>query len=95
MPINVAVEEPRARIVSKESDRDIIAHARVPHAYDIADDGVVEVISLAAGAADDVEGVSVQVNRVLSMSPQPLVYQIIDSRNLTDLPVHRVRLRVY
>jgi hypothetical protein len=63
MPINVAVEEPRARIVSFESDRDVIA--RVPDAHDIAFDGVVEVISGVAGAADDVEGVSVQVNRVL------------------------------
>jgi hypothetical protein len=65
MPINVAVEEPRARIVSEESDRDVIVIFYVPDAHDIADDRVVEVISLAAGAADDVEGVSVQVNRVL------------------------------
>jgi hypothetical protein len=63
MPVNVAVEEPRARIVSEESDRDVIAGA--PDAHDIAFDGVVVVISRAAGAADDVEGVSVQVNRVL------------------------------
>jgi len=63
MPIDVAVEEPRARIISKESDRDIIA--RVPNAHDIAKNGIVIVISLVAGAADDVEGVSVQVNWVL------------------------------
>lgn len=63
MPINVAVEEPRARVVSEESDRNVIA--RVPDAHNIADDGIVEVISFAVGAADDVEGVSVQVNRVL------------------------------
>ena len=66
MPINVAVEEPRARIVSEESDCDIIA--RFPDAHDIADDGVVVVISLALGAADDVEGVSVQVDRVLHLN---------------------------
>ncbi len=65
MPVNVAVEEPRARIVSEESDRDVIVIGDVPDAHDIADDRVVEVISLATGAADDVEGVSVQVNRVL------------------------------
>ncbi len=63
MPIDVAVEEPRARIISKESDRDIIA--RVPVAHDIANHGIVIVISRVAGAADDVEGVSVQVNWVL------------------------------
>ncbi len=65
MPINVAVEEPRARIISKESDRDIITRIRVPVAHDIANHGIVIVISRVAGAADDVEGVSVQVNWVL------------------------------
>jgi hypothetical protein len=55
MPINVAVEEPRARIVSEESDRDIIVIGNVPDAHDIADDRVVKVICFAAGAADDVE----------------------------------------
>ena len=63
MPIDVAVEEPRPRIVSEESDRHVIVP--VPDAHDIAFDGVIEVISAAAGATDDVEGVSVQVNRVL------------------------------
>jgi hypothetical protein len=65
MPINVAVEEPRARIVSEESDRDVIVIGYVSDAHNIADDRVVEVKCLAAGAADDVEGVSVQVNGVL------------------------------
>jgi len=65
MPINVAVEEPRARVVSEESDRDVIVIVYVPDAHDIADDGAVKVISLVAGAADDVERVSVQVNGVL------------------------------
>jgi hypothetical protein len=59
----VAVKEPRARIVSGEPDRDFIA--RIPDAHDVADDGVDEVISLATSAADDREGVPVQVNRVL------------------------------
>ena len=63
MPINVAVEEPRARIISEEPDRDVIVS--VSDAHDVADDWVVKIISLAPGAADDVEGVSVQVNRVL------------------------------
>ncbi len=63
MPIDVAVEEPRAGVISHESDRDIIA--RVPVAHDIANHGIVIVISRVPGAADDVEGVSVQVNWVL------------------------------
>ena len=41
MPINVAVEELRAMIVSEESDRDIIA--RSSDAQDVADDGVVKI----------------------------------------------------
>ena len=66
MPIDVTVEEPRARIVSEESDCDIISC--FPDAHDIADDGVFKVINLALGAADDMEGVSVQVNRVLHIN---------------------------
>ena len=42
MPINVAVEKPRARVVGKESDRDIIA--RVADAHDVADDRVIKVV---------------------------------------------------
>ena len=42
MPINVAVEEPRARVVSEESDRDIIT--RVADAHDVADDRVIKVV---------------------------------------------------
>jgi hypothetical protein len=67
VPINVAVEEPRARIVSDESDSDLIA--RLPDAHDVADNGVVKVISIAASTADDVEGVPVQVNGVLEWVP--------------------------
>jgi hypothetical protein len=63
VPINVAVEEPRARIVSDESDRDVIVI--VPDAHDVANDGVVKVISRVASTTDDVEGVPVQMNRVL------------------------------
>lgn len=42
MPIDVAVEEPRARVVGEEADRDIIAH--IAHAHDVADNGVIEVV---------------------------------------------------
>jgi hypothetical protein len=43
VPINVAVEEPRARIVSEESDRDLIA--RAADAHDVTFNGVDVVIS--------------------------------------------------
>ena len=46
----MAVEKPRARVVSKEPDRDIIA--RVADAHDVADDGVIKVVRRITGTAD-------------------------------------------
>ena len=63
MPIDVAVKEPRPRVVSLEPDRDIII--RVAEADNVAHDRVVVVVRRASRAADDVEDVSVQVDRVL------------------------------
>ena len=59
----MAVEEPRARVVREESDRDVIT--RLAHAHDVADDGVIVVVVRATSAADHVECMSVQVDRVL------------------------------
>ena len=42
MPVNVAVEEPRARVVREESNRDIVP--KVADAHDVADDGVHKVV---------------------------------------------------
>jgi hypothetical protein len=42
VPIDVAVEEPRARVVREEPDRDIISG--VADAHDVADNGVHEVV---------------------------------------------------
>jgi hypothetical protein len=42
VPVNVAVEEPRARVVREEPDRDVIA--RVADAYDVAENGVHKVV---------------------------------------------------
>ena len=50
VPINVAVEEPRARIVSKEPDRDIIAIAA--HAHDVANDRIIKVVCRITSTAD-------------------------------------------
>ena len=63
VPIDVAVEEPRARVVSPEPERNIIG--RGAGAYDVAHDGVVEVVRRVARAADDAECMSMQVDRVL------------------------------
>jgi len=59
----VAVEEPRARVVREESDRDVIT--RLAHAHDVADDGVIVVVVQVTSAADNMERMSVQVHGVL------------------------------
>ena len=63
VPIDVAVQEPRAKIVSEESDRHIIPC--ISHAHDIADDRVVIVVSRTSSTADHVEVVPMQVDRML------------------------------
>ena len=63
VPIDVAVQEPRARVVSEESDCDIIPG--ISHAHDIADDRVNIVESRISSAADHVEVVAVQMDRML------------------------------
>ena len=63
VPIDMAVEEPRARVVSYEPERNIIG--RAASAYDVAHNGIVEVVRRVACATDDVEGMSMQVDRVL------------------------------
>jgi hypothetical protein len=53
VPVNVAVEEPGARVVSEEPDRDIVA--RVAHGHDIAEDRVIEVVCRITSTTDYVE----------------------------------------
>ena len=63
VPINVAMKEPWPRVISLEPDRDIIV--RAANVYDVAQDWVVVVVRRVARAADDVEDMSMQVERVL------------------------------
>jgi hypothetical protein len=63
VPINVTVKEPRSRVVSKEPNRDIIS--RFTNAHDVADHRVIKVVRRAISAADNMERVSVQVDRML------------------------------
>ena len=63
MPVNVTVEEPRARIVRLEPDRDIIT--LISDAHNVTDDGVIIVVGVIARAANNVERVTVQVHGVL------------------------------
>jgi len=63
VPVDVTVEEPWARVVRLEPDRDIIASSS--DAHNITDDGVIIVVGLVARATDNVERVAVQVHGVL------------------------------
>ena len=63
MPVNVTVEEPRARVVRLEPDRDIIT--LISDAHNVTDDGVIIVVGVIARAANNVERVTVQVHGVL------------------------------
>jgi hypothetical protein len=63
VPINVAVEEPRARVIGKEANCDFIPSST--HTHDIPDNGVVKVVGRVPSAADHMEVVPVQMNRML------------------------------
>ena len=65
MPIDVAMEEPRSRIVSEEPNSDQIA--TITHRHHISDDRVLEVVDKTIGATDYIETMPVQMNRVLLM----------------------------
>ena len=57
------MKEPWPRVISLEPDCDIIVCAA--NAYDVAHDWVVEVVRRVSRAADDVEYMSMQVERML------------------------------
>jgi hypothetical protein len=63
VPVDVAVEEPGTGIVGEEPNRDVITG--VADAHHIPDNRIDKVVRGVAGAADDIEGMSMQVNRVL------------------------------
>ena len=76
MPIDVAMEEPRSRIVGEEPDSDFIPTSANRH--DISDDRVVEVVGRTIGAADHMEIVPVQMDRVLFMKVTGLNFMILE-----------------
>ena len=55
MPVNVTVEEPRARVVCRAADRDVIP--RSTGTDGIALRRVDVIVVVASGTADDIEGV--------------------------------------
>jgi len=74
VPIDVAMEEPRSRIVGEEPDGHFISTST--HRHDISDDGVVEVVGRTIGAADHMEIVPVQMDRVLFVQVTGLNFMI-------------------
>jgi hypothetical protein len=63
VPINVAVEEPRAGVVREEPDRDIITY--FADAHDVSEDRVHKVVRGVTGTAYNSERMSMQVNGML------------------------------
>lgn len=55
MPVDVAMEEPRAGVIGEESDGHEIRFTGAD-AHDIAEDRVDEVVGLVSGAPDYMEG---------------------------------------
>jgi len=62
VPIDVAVEEPRARVVGKEPNCDLITSGTNTH--DIPDNRFDKVVGRVTSAADHVEVVPVQMDRM-------------------------------
>jgi hypothetical protein len=60
----MAVEEPWAGIVGEETDRNIIP--TVTNTHDISSNRVVKVVGRVTSAADHIEVISMQMNRMLS-----------------------------
>ena len=63
MPVDVAVEEPRARVVGRESEDDLVVTVRAA-GDDISLDGVVVVEDVRAGGLDYVERGAVEMEGV-------------------------------
>ena len=63
MPVDVAVEEPRAGVIGKEANCDNIPS--VTHIHNIAENWVVKIVRRVTSATDNVEAVPVQMNRML------------------------------
>ena len=75
MPVNVAVEEPRAGIVGEETNRDIIPS--LTNTHDIPNNRVVKVVGRVTSAADHMEVVAMQMNRMLSGDAMVLNFSVI------------------
>ena len=71
------MEEPRSRIVRVESDSGEIV-TTITNRHHISDDRVLVVVDRTIGAADYMEIVPVQMNRVLLMEVTGLNFMILE-----------------
>ena len=70
MPVDVAMEEPRPRIVGEEPDCDVIPS--VANTHDISNNRVDEVVGRVTSAAYHLKIVPVQMDRVLLVEAMAL-----------------------
>jgi hypothetical protein len=64
MPINMAMEEPRPRIIGDKTNRNLISP--IANADYVAQYRVVPVIGTVPGTADDVERMAMKMDRMLA-----------------------------
>jgi len=87
VPVDVTVEEPRAGVVGKETNRDNIAS--VTNTHDIPYDRVVKVVGRITSATDHMEVVPVQMNRMLLKQITAINLTVIQTANRKPSQVHR------
>lgn len=75
MPVDVAVEEPGARVVGKEANCEVIPN--VTHTHDIPYDRVDKVVGRVSSAADHMEVVPMQMNGMLLREPTTINVKLI------------------
>jgi len=86
VPVDVAVEEPGAGVVRKEPNRDNVPG--ITHTHDISNNRVVKIVGCITCAADHMEIVPVQMNRVLLWEATVISFTTfyLQSRTLTGPP---------
>ena len=82
MPVNVAMEEPGPRVVGSETECYIVAC--ISDIYNVAANGIHIIICWTSSDADNIEDMSVKVERMLH----------IKWRNLTEHPSYFKRRRL-
>ena len=83
VPINVAMQEPRSRVVRSETERDIVTGAS--DAHDITANRVGVVVRRASSNAHDVKSMTMEMERMLQHSNKSAFYSERASLNIDRL----------